>query len=155
MFEHSFLNDANIHTNSWGSENLVGEYTSDSRSIDLFANDYPEMLVIFSSGDMSNSGVASPSTAKNSLTVGASTTGAFGSEPAGQVSDESSSGPTSDGRIKPELVAPGVMICSARAQEAGLATGGSCSESMHTDGTTPLYMTLSAVSYTHLRAHET
>ena len=39
------------------------------------------MLVIFSSGNMSNSGVASPSTAKNSLTVGASTTGAFGSEP--------------------------------------------------------------------------
>lgn len=146
MFEHSFLNDANIHTNSWGSENLVGEYTSDSRSIDLFANDYPEMLVIFSSGDMSNSGVASPSTAKNSLTVGASTTGAFGSEPPGQVSDESSSGPTSDGRIKPELVSPGVMICSARAQEAGLTTGGSCSESMHTDGTTPLYMTLSGSS---------
>ena len=44
MFEHSFLNDANIHTNSWGSENLVGEYTSDSRSIDLFANDYPCLL---------------------------------------------------------------------------------------------------------------
>ena len=146
MFEHSFLNDANIHTNSWGSESLVGEYTSDSRSIDLFANDYPEMLVIFSSGDMSNSGVASPSTAKNSLTVGASTTGAFGSESPGQVSDESSSGPTSDGRIKPELVAPGVMICSARAQEAGLITGGNCSESMHTDGTTPLNMTLSGSS---------
>tara|TARA_B100000676_G_scaffold295303_1_gene334348 strand:- start:195 stop:4955 length:4761 start_codon:yes stop_codon:yes gene_type:complete len=146
MFEHSFLNDANIHTNSWGSESLVGEYTSDSRSIDLFTNDYPEMLVIFSSGDMSNSGVASPSTAKNSLTVGASTTGAFGSDSPGQVYDESSSGPTSDGRIKPELVAPGVMICSARAQEAGLIAGGDCSDSMHTDGTTPLYMTLSGSS---------
>ena len=146
MFEHSFVNDANIHTNSWGSENLVGEYTSDSRSIDSFANDYPEMLVIFSSGDMANSGVASPSTAKNSLTVGASTTGAFGTESPGQVFEESSSGPTSDGRIKPELVAPGVMICSARAQEAALTTGGSCSESVHTDGTTPLYMTLSGSS---------
>tara|TARA_Y100000746_G_scaffold148888_1_gene127524 strand:- start:3266 stop:8026 length:4761 start_codon:yes stop_codon:yes gene_type:complete len=146
MFEHSFLNDANIHTNSWGSESLVGEYTSDSRSIDLFTNDYPEMLVIFSSGDMSNSGVASPSTAKNSLTVGASTTGAFGSQSPGHVYDESSTGPTSDGRIKPELVAPGVMICSARAQEAGLTTGGICSESMHSDGTTPLYMTLSGSS---------
>ena len=146
MFEHSFLNDAKIHTNSWGSESLVGEYTSDSRSIDLFTNDYPEMLVIFSSGDMSNSGVASPSTAKNSLTVGASTTGAFGSDSPGQVYDESSSGPTFDGRIKPELVAPGVMICSARAQEAGLIAGGECSDSMHTDGTTPLYMTLSGSS---------
>ena len=146
MFEHSFLNDANIHTNSWGSQNVVGEYTSDSRSIDLFANDYPEMLVIFSSGNMSDSGVSSPSTAKNSLTVGASTTGAFGSESPGQVSNESPSGPTSDGRIKPELVAPGVKICSARAQEAGNTRGGSCSESMHTDGTTPLYMTLSGSS---------
>lgn len=146
MFEHSFLNDANIHTNSWGSESLVGDYTSDARSIDLFANDYPEMLVVFSSGDMANSGVTSPSTAKNSLTVGASTTGAFGSETAGHVSNESSVGPTSDGRIKPELVAPGVMICSARAQEAGLTTGGTCSQATHSDGSTPLYMTLSGSS---------
>ena len=146
MFEHSFLNDANIHTNSWGSESFVGDYTSDSRSIDSFTNDYPELLVVFSAGDMSESGVTSPSTSKNSLTVGASTTGAFDSEPIGQVYNESSSGPTSDGRIKPELVAPGVMICSARAQEADLATGGACSQSMHVDGTTPLYMTLSGSS---------
>jgi len=146
MFEHSLMNDANIHTNSWGSENLVGDYTSDSRSIDWFTNDYPEFLVIFSAGDMGVSGVTSPSTAKNALSVGASTTGAFGSEPIGQVFNESSSGPTSDGRIKPDLVAPGVMICSARAQEADLATGGDCSNSMHSDGSTPMYMTLNGSS---------
>jgi len=146
MFEHSLMNDANIHTNSWGSESLVGDYTSDSRSIDWFTNDYPEFLVIFSAGDMGVSGVTSPSTAKNALSVGASTTGAFGSEPIGQVFNESSSGPTSDGRIKPDLVAPGVMICSARAQEADLATGGACSNSMHSDGSTPMYMTLNGSS---------
>jgi len=146
MFEHSLINDANIHTNSWGSESLVGDYTSDSRSIDWFTNDYPEFLVIFSAGDMGVSGVTSPSTAKNALSVGASTTGAFGSEPIGQVFNESSSGPTSDGRIKPDLVAPGVMICSARAQEADLATGGGCSNSMHSDGSTPMYMTLNGSS---------
>ena len=146
MFEHSLMNDANIHTNSWGSESLVGDYTSDSRSIDWFTNDYPEFLVIFSVGDMGVSGVTSPSTAKNALSVGASTTGAFGSEPIGQVFNESSSGPTSDGRIKPDLVAPGVMICSARAQEADLATGGDCSNSMHSDGSTPMYMTLNGSS---------
>ena len=146
MFEHSLMNDAYIHTNSWGSESLVGDYTSDSRSIDLFTNDYPEFLVIFSAGDMGASGVTSPSTAKNTLSVGASTTGAFGSESIGQVFNESSSGPTSDGRIKPDLVAPGVMICSARAQEADLASGGNCSNSLHSDGTTPLYMTLNGSS---------
>ena len=146
MFEHSLLNDAYIHTNSWGSESLVGDYTSDSRSIDWFANDYPEFLVIFSAGDMGVSGVTSPSTAKNALSVGASTTGAFGSEPIGQIFDESSSGPTSDGRIKPDLVAPGVMICSARAQEAELATGGNCSNSLHPDGLTPMYMTMNGSS---------
>jgi uncharacterized membrane protein len=146
MFEHSLSNDAYIHTNSWGSESLVGDYTSDSRSIDWFTNDYPEFLVIFSAGDMGVSGVTSPSTAKNALSVGASTTGAFGSEAIGQISNESSSGPTSDGRIKPDLVAPGVMICSARAQEADLATGGNCSNSMHPDGSTPMYMTLNGSS---------
>ncbi len=146
MFEHSLMNDAYIHTNSWGSESLVGDYTSDSRSIDWFTNDYPEFLVIFSAGDMDVSGVTSPSTAKNALSVGASTTGAFGSEPIGQVFNESSSGPTSDGRIKPDLVAPGVMICSARAQEADFASGGSCSNSLHPDGSTPLYMTLNGSS---------
>jgi len=146
MFEHSLMNDAYIHTNSWGSESLVGDYTSDSRSIDWFTNDYPEFLVIFSAGDMGISGVTSPSTAKNALSVGASTTGAFASEPIGQVFNESSSGPTSDGRIKPDLVAPGVMICSARAQEADFASGGSCSNSLHPDGSTPLYMTLNGSS---------
>ena len=140
------MNDAYIHTNSWGSESLVGEYTSDSRSIDWFTNDYPEFLVIFSAGDMGVSGVTSPSTAKNALSIGASTTGAFGSDPVGQVFNESSSGPTSDGRIKPDLVAPGVMICSARAQEADLASGGNCSNSLHPDGSTPLYMTLNGSS---------
>ena len=146
MFEHSLMNDAYIHTNSWGSESLVGEYTSDSRSIDWFTNDYPEFLVIFSAGDMGVSGVTSPSTAKNALSIGASTTGAYGSDPVGQVFNESSSGPTSDGRIKPDLVAPGVMICSARAQEADLASGGNCSNSLHSDGSTPLYMTLNGSS---------
>jgi uncharacterized membrane protein len=109
-------------------------------------NDNPEFLVIFSAGDMGASGVTSPSTAKNSLSVGASTTGSYGSEVIGQVSNSSSSGPTADGRIKPDIVAPGVMICSARAQEANLAAGGECSESIHSDGSTPMYMTLSGSS---------
>jgi len=146
MFEHSLLNDAKIHTNSWGSESLLGDYTSDSRSVDLFTKEYPEFLAIFSVGDMNSSGVTSPSTSKNSLSVGSSTTGSFSSDAVGDVYNSSSRGPTSDGRIKPDLVAPGVMICSARAEEASLVTGGPCSSVFHDDGSTPKYMTLSGSS---------
>ena len=146
MYEHSFLNDAKIHTNSWGSNSLVGDYTSDSRSVDWFSNDNPDLLVIFSVGDMGEAGVTSPSTAKNVLSVGATTTAAYSSSPIGFVYDNSSRGPTSDGRIKPDIVAPGVMICSARAEEASLATGSPCSLNVHEGSSTPLYMTMSGSS---------
>ena len=148
MFTHSWQNSARIQTNSWGNENLVGEYSSDSRSADAFLVDYPRFLVLFSAGDLGSSGnsVTPPGTAKNVLTVGASTTGAQGSTPEGSVPGFSSRGTTLDGRIKPDIVAPGVMICSARAEEAQFASGASCSSATHGDGSTPLY----TVSYTHL-----
>ncbi len=146
MFLHSWQNDARIQTNSWGSENLVGQYTSDSRSADSFTYDYPKFLVLFSAGDMAEMGVNPPSTAKNVLSVGSTTTGAYDSETLGAVHASSSVGPTLDGRIKPDLVAPGVMLCSARAQEAAFATGGPCSSTIHDDGSTPLYMTLNGSS---------
>jgi len=141
MFSHSRLNGASIQTNSWGSESQLGQYTADSRSVDEFVSDHPDFLVLFSAGDMESLGVTPPSTAKNALSVGASTTGSFDSIAPGQTFDASSQGPTLDGRIKPDIVAPGVMICSARAEEAASASGGPCSQSTHSDGITPLYMT--------------
>ena len=54
-----------------------------------------------------------PSTAKNVLSIGASTT-----NPSGNVANFSSQGPSLDGRVKPDLVAPGVSICSGRIEEA-------------------------------------
>ena len=38
------------------------------------------------------------------------------------------------------------MVCSARAEEASLVTGGPCSSAIHDDGSTPKYMTLSGSS---------
>ena len=148
MFTHSWQNSARIQTNSWGNENLVGEYSSDSRSADAFLVDYPRFLVLFSAGDLGSSGnsVTPPGTAKNVLTVGASTTGAQGSTPEGSVPGFSSRGTTLDGRIKPDIVAPGVMICSARAEEAQFASDASCSSATHGDGSTPLYMALNGSS---------
>lgn len=146
MFDHAWDKDAKIQTNSWGSSNLLGQYTSDSHSADSFVKDQPRFLVLFSAGDAGISGISSPGTAKNVMTIGASTTGAYSSIEAGNVYNFSSQGYTLDGRIKPDLVAPGVMICSARAEEAQFANGESCSDNTHEDGVTPLYMTLNGSS---------
>lgn len=149
MFSHSWQNSARIQTNSWGNENLVGEYSSDSRSADTFIVDNPRFLVLFSAGDLGADGsntVTPPGSAKNVLTIGASTTGSAGSAPVGEVPAFSSSGTTLDGRIKPDLVAPGVMLCSARAEEALSPQGEACTSALHDDGSSPLYMTLNGSS---------
>ena len=149
MFSHSYQQSARIQTNSWGNVNLIGEYSSDSRSADSYIVDQPSFLVLFSAGDLGDNGyetITPPGTAKNVLTIGTSTTGSYGSQSQGAVSSTSSKGTTLDGRIKPDLVAPGVMICSARAEEALFTEGESCSTSTHEGTEIPLYMTLNGSS---------
>lgn len=139
---------ARIAINAWGLNGNFGEYTADSRSVDQFVWDEPAMLPIFSVGDRGSSGasqISPPSTAKNVLSVGASTTGTGSSAAAGSVASISSQGPTLDGRIKPDLVAPGIEICSGRAEEAKSPSGLSCGTGVHGDGD-PLYMSLSGTS---------
>ena len=149
MFRHSWQQNARVQSNSWGSENLGGQYNSDSRSADSFTNQYDDFLVLFAAGNEGANGASSvspPSTAKNVLTIGASTSGRPGTSPSGQVAGFSSIGPTLDGRIKPDLVSPGVQICSARAQEAQSPMGSSCSSARHVDGSTPLYQSMDGTS---------
>lgn len=142
MFRHSRQQSAGVHSNSWGAENMGGQYTSDSRSADAFMDDYGDYTVLFAAGNDGASGqttVSPPSTAKNVLTVGASTTGRPFTASVGQVASFSSQGNTLDGRIKPDIVAPGVQICSARAEEAQYPAGASCSNARHGNND-PMYM---------------
>ena len=141
MFFHSLNNQARTHSNAWGSENQPGEYTTDSNSADSFILDQPSYLAVFASGDLGSTQGATttpPGTAKNVLTVGASTQGTGGEQPTSSPASNNSGG-TLDGRIKPDLVAPGSEICSARAQEATAVSGQYCSDASHGDSTTPLY----------------
>jgi subtilisin-like proprotein convertase family protein len=81
-------------------------------------------------GDEGYGSITAPGTAKNVITVGASesvrgsgtdgcgvTNG--GADSAGDVINFSSRGPTRDGRMKPDLVAPGTHITGASPQHAG------------------------------------
>ena len=139
---------ARIAINAWGLNGNFGEYTSDSRSVDQFVFDEPKVLPIFSVGDRGANGasqISPPSTAKNVLSVGASTTGTGSTTSPGSVASISSQGPTLDGRIKPDVVAPGIELCSGRAEEAKSPSGVACGSGNHGDGD-PLYMSLSGTS---------
>lgn len=152
MFQQAYDNPAGsgrafIHSNSWGISNSNGLYSSHSRDVDEFMWAHPEFLILFASGNSArdNNGdgvidtlsVISPSTAKNSLSVGASeslrpTTASWASYSSAEpihsdlVADNaaglaafSGRGPTADGRYKPDLVAPGTYIQSTRSTLVG------------------------------------
>ena len=118
---------AHTHTNSWGStlESDQGKYTSESEDVDDRANYYDRfynghdgLTILFAAGnDGPDAGtVGAPSTAKNSITVGNHQNRYSGSPDS--IMSGSSRGPTDDGRIKPDILAPGGYVRSCRAQEA-------------------------------------
>jgi len=117
LFQPAYDAAARIHINGWGSKNNT--YLSSASQIDAYIRKHPDFLVIFGAGnDGPNSGtLTQQANSKNSLVVGASEGArpAFGpgEDNVTQLARFSSRGPTSDGRIKPDLVAPGSGIISA------------------------------------------
>jgi PGF-pre-PGF domain-containing protein len=120
IFQAAYNLDAKIHTNSWGTSSY-GAYTIYSQQVDRFMWENPDMLILFAAG---NSGVYgsgtinAPGTAKNALTIGASenyrpSLGIY-ADNINEIAYFSSRGPTADGRIKPDLVAPGTYIYSTK-----------------------------------------
>ena len=119
---------ARTHTNSWGSSSASqqSKYNSETEDVDDRASYYDRyyngrqgLTILFAAGnDGPNSGTVSPpATAKNIISVG-NHKNRYSGAPDVMMSG-SSRGPTEDGRIKPDLVAPGGYVRSCRAQEAG------------------------------------
>ena len=90
---------ARVHTNSWGNDGTVA-YDGMCRAIDRFSYDYEDNLVAFAVTNQSL--LKNPENAKNVLAVGASQ-----DTPNQQNHCTGGSGPTNDGRRKPEIYAPG------------------------------------------------
>jgi subtilisin family serine protease len=128
VLAQAWAQGARIHSNSWGDEeNLLpfGRYTERTADVDRFVWNHRDTLVVFAAGNAgpADDTVGSPATGKNVLAVGATVHGSV--EPP-CVALYSSRGPTRDGRIKPDVVAPGTWVVSAATNL--VVPGPSCSD---------------------------
>ena len=103
-----------IHSDSWGSDDS-GAYDDLSIGLDEVVWRCPELLVVVANGNAGSARqtVGSPATAKNALSVGNARSSRSPSN-VWKISASSSRGPCADGRIKPEIAAPGTSIVSTR-----------------------------------------
>jgi subtilisin family serine protease len=118
-----YAEGARISSNSWGASNRGG-YNQISSLVDDYLWRHKDYLVLFSAGNSGPDGqtVGSPGTAKNVLTVGASENNRpdidSEADDPNTMAGFSSRGPTADGRLKPEVAAPGTWVLSVRAAQA-------------------------------------
>ncbi len=122
LFLPAYLAGARIHVNAWGSE--YNGYSGNAAGTDAFIRRHPDFLVIFGAG---NSGpgpgtLTAEANSKNALAVGSSLVPRPALDPSsGDTLDTapfSSRGPAGDGRIKPDLAAPGASVISTRSSLA-------------------------------------
>ena len=143
LISEAYRDGARIASNSWGAGN--NSYTIDSQEYDLRVRDAApavagnqEMSICFAAG---NSGsipsIGSPGTAKNVISVAAGESSRKGGADGCAVEDEdadnamdiaffSSSGPLTDGRLKPDLTAAGTHISGAASQQEFFDATGVC-----------------------------
>jgi subtilisin-like proprotein convertase family protein len=153
----AYNDGARISTNSWGA-NTGGAYNTDAQAYDALVRDaqpagstFPvagnqEMVIVFSAGNAGSGAntIGTPGTGKNLLTVGAAENEqAFGgadqcgiadsgADSANDVISFSSRGPCDDGRIKPDIQAPGTHVSGGVFQAtnvspvSGVGVAGGC-----------------------------
>jgi hypothetical protein len=165
MVAHAYTQGARIISNSWGDSRGKGTYRIDDQIYDGLVRDADAAMpgaqavtILFAAGNSGSesSTIGSPGNAKNVITVGASENyrptwvdgcfvGAIGADNANDIIRFSSRGPTADGRVKPELVAPGTHIVGA-ASQAATYNGMAICDTYHPAGQT-LYAASSGTSH--------
>ena len=152
MVNRMYADGARVSNNSWGTYNNT--YTADCQTYDSLVRDAQsavpgnqEITVVFSSGNKGpNGNLTSPGSAKNLITVGASENlrpgvdgcgiDSTGADDINSLINFSSGGPTTDGRKKPDICAPGTHIQGARSQSRGFNAAGVCGPANYPTGQT-------------------
>jgi hypothetical protein len=122
MFNYGYNGNAGgrafVHSMSWGS-NTMGVYSGDDRAVDNYIWNHRDCSVLTSAGNNDPGGgdeiCGSPANAKSVIAVAASKNGTFANRHASWCS----MGPTADGRMKPDVEAPGEVIWSSEGPGAG------------------------------------
>ncbi|TMW61644.1 hypothetical protein Poli38472_010707 [Pythium oligandrum] len=152
---------ARIFSFSWGTGG--NDYNTQSRDLDNYIYNNPDILIIVAAGNSGDKGartISSPSGAKNVISVGASLNDvqSFVKTPCASVLNQntvasfSSMGPTLDGRLKPDLVAPGMAIDSAQSEAPGSTTKSTAICSLQgTSQATPVVAGMAVLLYEWLR----
>ena len=122
ILDQAYRQGARIHSNSWGDRQGIpsplpaptANYSAGARDVDAFVWSHPDMLVVFDTGNyLTNdpppaSSLAAPGCAKNTLQVGGTRYTFHNVDDV--VTPFSLLGPTRDGRIKPDVVAPSFVL---------------------------------------------
>jgi len=125
MFNPGKNAGARLHSASWGSSS--NSYGSQANRFDEYIYENDDFLIVVAAGNSGGgntpNSVGEPATAKNIIAVGATQsanadlTSSMNEVPSQDyIASFSSRGPTKDGRIKPDLLAPGQWILSAGAR---------------------------------------
>ncbi|MGA2748288.1 MAG: S8 family serine peptidase [Verrucomicrobiota bacterium] len=161
----AYADGARICNNSWGDGGSDGLYNSDSQEYDALVRDAQpdgsadaaagnqELVIVFAAGNDGPGAqtVSAPGTAKNVITVGAAENvqifgGAYDGADLGDNTDSdadnanamldwSGSGPCSDGRQKPDLVAPATHVSGGAPQAANPGPDGTADSHFLDDST--------------------
>ena len=118
-----------ISNNSWGSGPNSNVYDSYAAQFDGFVRDastaasIDPIVLVFSAGNQGNAGLTRPKMAKNLIAVGATENvrpdlnawdGMGAADNLEQLPSFSSRGPAADGRVKPDISAPGDAVTGGR-----------------------------------------
>ena len=154
MISAGYTSGTRISSNSWGSS-AAGAYTANSQTYDGLVRDAQsgtggnqEMIITFSAGNDGSGAttIGAPATGKNVFCVGAAENvqpfgGADGcgttdaeANSANDIVGFSSRGPTTDGRIKPDIQAPGTHVSGITYVQNGTTGNGTAEALYRADG---------------------
>lgn len=120
LFTPAYAAGVRVHVDGWGGG--LNEYREAAAQIDAFSREHPDFLAVFGAGNAgpARGSLTAEANAKNALVVGASGNPRPALDPQAEDTDKplsfSSRGPAEDGRLKPELLAPGQAVVSARSR---------------------------------------
>ncbi|MFO7618618.1 MAG: S8 family serine peptidase [Thermoplasmata archaeon] len=122
VWDPGYALGARISSNSWGStydyNPQAPYYPSEARVLDNYVSNNPDFLLVWAAGNDGAYGsysIGFQNQAKNILSVGGTQNGLS----ADAMYSSSSRGPTRDGRLSPQILAPAVNIYSATRTAAG------------------------------------